>query len=145
MSQPRRILQVVWSLAPGGLERVACQLARCTADLGVSHAMVCLHGGGSFEALLPKGTPVTVAGTSGDDLAGAAAIHQAARRFEADAIHAHNWACWPAGALAGIRSGLPVVWTLHGWDTDRPMSRKRRLACHWLAKATSAMTAVSRE
>lgn len=140
-----RVLHVVWALRPGGLERALCQVIRASHGDGVAHAVLCLDASGECAQTLPRDVPVVVAACGGNDRAGARAVRQLARDHEAHIVHAHNWAAWPAAALGRCSVGSRLIWTLQGWDSDRPLTYKRRVACMLLSRATSALTAVSFE
>ena len=140
-----RVLHVVWALRPGGLERALCQVIRASHADGVEHAVLCLDASGECAQSLPRDVPVVVAACGGNDRAGARAVRQVARDQEAHIVHAHNWAAWPAAALGRHNTGSRLIWTLQGWDSDRPLTYKRRLACMLLSHTTSALTAASFE
>ncbi|HUW84738.1 MAG TPA: glycosyltransferase family 4 protein [Phycisphaerae bacterium] len=140
-----RVLHVVWALRPGGLERALCQVIRASHADGVEHAVLCLDASGECAQTLPRGIPVFVAACGGNDRAGARAVRRVARDHEAHIVHAHNWAAWPAAALGRHTTGSRLIWTLQGWDSERPLTYKRRLACMLLSRVTSALTAVSFE
>jgi len=142
---PARVLHVVWALRPGGLERALCQVVRASRADGVEHAVLCLDASGECAKTLPRDVPVVVAACGGNDRAGARAIRQFARDHEAHIVHAHNWAAWPAAALSRCSVDSRLIWTLQGWDSDRPLTYKRRVACMLLSRVTSALTAVSFE
>ncbi len=140
-----RVLHVVWALRPGGLERALCQIIRANHGDGVEHAVLCLDASGECAKTLPSDVPLVVAACGGNDRAGARAIREVAREHGAHIVHAHNFGAWPAAALGRCSIGSRLIWTLQGWDSDQPLTYKRRVACMLLSRATSALTAVSFE
>lgn len=143
-----RIIQVIPSLAAGGLERVATTL---TLELhrGGDRVVVCTRGArlhrGFLEELEAASVPLVRIHRPRPrpDLLLRAALDVAAviRREQPDLLHAHNPAAAGAAAVARRLAGrrdLPVVATFHGLVTGSAAS-----AVRLLRRAADVVVAVS--
>jgi glycosyltransferase involved in cell wall biosynthesis len=119
-----RIIQIVPSLAAGGLERVATTLTLRLAATG-DDVVVCTRGASTHRAFLDE---LVAAGIAIELvprprprpdllLRSGIAIARVLRAVRPDVIHAHNPAASGAGAVARVlaRQGrVPIVTTFHG-------------------------------
>ena len=119
-----RIIQVVPSLAAGGLERVATTLTLRLAADG-DDVLVCTRGASTHRAFLDEltaaGIPIEIVPRPRPRpdlmLRSGIAIARAVRSFGPDVIHAHNPAASGAAAVARLlarRGRVPIVTTFHG-------------------------------
>jgi len=101
-----KILHVVNSLDPGGLENGVVNLARALAPRGFTSHVACLEGRGAFADRLPESSQVLLLGKNGGFSPSAAwRLARVISRVRPQIVHSHN-----LGAL--IYSGLA---TLGGW------------------------------
>jgi sugar transferase (PEP-CTERM/EpsH1 system associated) len=127
--RPIRVVHVVPSLEPGGLENGVVNVIARSDRAIVSHAVLCLERAGAFAARLPGDVPVLVLGKrSGNDPAVALAAAHAARRLGADVVHTRNWASLVEGALAARLAGARLVHGLHGHTQAELAGISRRRA-----------------
>jgi glycosyltransferase involved in cell wall biosynthesis len=142
-----RVLQVVLSLNPGGTERLVLEIVkRLHGELPM--AVCCLDERGTWAAQLEAlGVSVTaLQRRPGFRPALAQGVADAIRQHRASVVHAHQYSPFVYAALA--RLWLPrtrIVFTEHGRLSDRPPSRKRRMANQVLARLSSATFTVSSE
>ncbi len=140
-----RILHLVPDLDAGGLQHGLVQLiARLPSDRFV-HEVCCLHGSGRAGARLSPEVPVHELYAGWHDPRTPVRLTRIARQFHPHVIHARNWSTWPDSTIARMMTRQPrLVFSLHGWDTDQPISRSRATVCRWLARRTDQLCAVSR-
>ncbi|HEY3900154.1 MAG TPA: glycosyltransferase [Chthoniobacter sp.] len=101
-----KVLHVVNSLDPGGMENGVVNIAHALAQRGITSHVACLERRGAFADRLPKGSEVFLLGkTSGFSPAAAWRLARLIGRVRPDVVHSHN-----LGAL--IYSGLA---TWGGW------------------------------
>src|SRR5205814_2134671 len=99
--EPVRVVHVVPSLEPGGLENGLVNIIGLADARAVSHSVICLERAGSFASRLPAGVPLVAIGKRpGRDLRALAATALAARELGAQVVHTRNWASLVEGALA---------------------------------------------
>lgn len=141
----KRIVHVVPSLEPGGLENgVVNIIARAGRD-EIDHAVVCLERAGAFAGRLPPGVPVIVIGKRrGSDPAAIVRAATAVRALGADIVHTRNWASLVEGALAARASGARHVYGLHGRTQLEleGVSRRRRLVEGFIARRADRVYAL---
>lgn len=144
---PLRVIHVITSLGAGGAEKQVEFLVR---DSPFDVEVVCLYESGLVgDAIVARGTPVTVLGMQGwrKPLA-VARLARLLRARRPDVVHVHLLSAqlWgiPAGRLAGCRT---VVSTEHSLMSDtiegRPLTRQLALICRSLARMASRTIAVS--
>ena len=113
---PLRIVQIVETLAVGGLETMALNLAIAHQKAGHLSAIFTLFEPGVLEKEAnAAGVPVVALRKKKGARMGP--ILQIARQLRADGVqivHTHNNAVHPYGALAGKLAGAAVVSTRHG-------------------------------
>ncbi len=133
--RPARILHVVSSLEPGGLENGLINIIRHGDRTSFEHAVVCLEEAGRFASRLPADVPLEVAGKRrGNDARTILAVSALARRHQADLVHTRNWASLVEGALAARASAARHVHGLHG-KTHLELGgipARRRMIERWL-------------
>ncbi len=129
-----RVLHVVTSLEPGGMENGVCNLARALTDRGVETSVACLERSGPFAARLPDPSAVIVLGkTSGFSLKAVFALWKEVRRLRPRVIHTHNLGPLIYGALATWWGrSVPLLQGEHSqlapWElTSRRLKQRRRL------------------
>ena len=115
-SRPLRIVQMVETLALGGLETMAVDLAIAHRQAGHDSAIFTLFEPGVLaERAQAAGVPVVAFHKK--KKARLMPILQVARQLRAshaDVVHTHNASVHPYGALGGKLSGTAVVNTRHG-------------------------------
>jgi glycosyltransferase involved in cell wall biosynthesis len=143
-----RVLEVATELAPGGAERVVCELATRLDPVDFSVEVAYLYRRGRekpyFEReLADRGIPVHWLGlVRRGDFLKAARLAPLARRTGADIVHGHLFHAYLAARLARIACPrLRVVSTVHIAEA-RPL-RARFLADRLTFPLTTAATAVS--
>ena len=147
MAQPNdqpKVLQVVWSLEVGGMERVVIHLARGLPDQGFAAELVTLAGadspmGQSLDGLVHW----ELSKRPGLDLGLARSLASLVRRTGAALLHAHNTLSLLYAVLASLMTRTPVVGTLHGANFEGP-PRHRQLR-RWLSRRCASVTCVSRD
>lgn len=149
MHETIRVLHVVRNLDVGGLEVALVRLIERLEGCGIHQGVCCLEAFGEMASNLPPEVPVWSC-SEGRRSRWQRPELQAARimrKFQPHVIHAENYGPWAnavmAWALAG-RSGH-VAFTLHGWNQTERMPRRQAFICRQLARATTAVTAVSKE
>lgn len=110
MSSPEALTVVTYSLATGGSERVAADVARHVAGRGVRTSVCSTHGdvGPIGESLLADGIPCVPAGAGGGGRPGRAwRLFRHFRRSGTTVAHVHHFnmlaAAYRAARLAGVR------------------------------------------
>jgi glycosyltransferase involved in cell wall biosynthesis len=111
-----RIVQLVETLAVGGLERMAVELAIAHRDAGHFSAIYTVFEEGPLaEAARKAGVPVTAfRKPPGFRPLAIARLASQLRRDRASIVHTHNASIHHYGALAGRLAGAAVVNTRHG-------------------------------
>ncbi len=127
MSEVIRVLHVLDSLAPGGLENGVVNVARRLHGHGFDVHAACLRFRGDFAVRMPAPEQVAVLGKSDGFSAGAVfRLRRLMREMKADVIHTHNLGTLIYGALAtlGGRS-RPIVHGEHGQIQKQELDAKR--------------------
>ena len=132
MSKPLRVLHVVTSLEPGGMENGVCNIAQQLAPRGIETSVACLERSGPFASRLPDPKRVEVLGKQSGFSPGAVfRLWRVIRRLCPDVVHSHN-----LGPL--IYASLATIWgkstpLLHGehsqlapWEKQPRRLRQRR-------------------
>lgn len=145
IQHPLRVLHVVDSLNPGGMENgvvnVACQLAA----RGVSTHVACLVDRGSFSDRLPNPSAVTVLGKGkGFTFESVRQLSQLLRRLSPHVVHTHNLGPLVYATLATL-GGIthPLLHGEHGQIQAAERSRKRWLMRHALHRCCHTVHTVS--
>ena len=146
-----RIVQFVYNLDMGGLERLAIDLAQCQLAEGHEPIIYCLTHPGR---LAPEAAAMGISLRSfekpaGPNLGTVWKIAKQLRRDRPDVLHAHNHLVQHYAVLAGLLAGVPVIVnTRHraeprlvnapgGWQVT-PESRAKK--SDWLFRATLPWT-----
>jgi glycosyltransferase involved in cell wall biosynthesis len=140
-----KILHVVNSLEPGGMENGVVNLACALAPRGMVSHVACLERRGAFADRLPETSQVLLLGKSGGFSPSAAwRLAQSIRRLRPDLVHCHN-----LGAL--IYSGLATLGGLrctlvhgeHSQFTDEELQPRRLRQRRLLYRGCRAIHTVS--
>src|SRR5688572_2424572 len=95
-----RVLHVVTSLEPGGMENGICNLAGALATRGIATSVACLERSGPFAARLPNPEAVEVLGKrNGFSPFAALALWRTIMRCKPQVVHTHNLGPLIYGAL----------------------------------------------
>jgi len=124
-----RVVHVVDSLDPGGMENGIVNVASRLAPLGYDFHVICLTRRGNFAERMPAPSQVVgLAKPAGVSLRCAAALRAELDRVSADLIHTHNLGPLIYVGLAGIVGGLPPI--LHGEHAELALGERswQRLA-----------------
>lgn len=110
---PIRICQLITTLAPGGAERVVCELATRLDRRRFDVTVVGLRGGLVAQQLVAAGVPVETLGMRGKwDLPRLVRLRGLLRRLRPDILHTHLFHADVAGRLAGP-GAAHLVHTIH--------------------------------
>ncbi|WP_395747337.1 glycosyltransferase [Prosthecobacter sp.] len=122
-----RVLHVVDSLAPGGLENGVVNVARRLHGHGFDIHAACLRFRGEFAARMPEPEKVVVVGkTRGFSLKAARALRRHMKATRADLLHSHNLGTLIYAALASLGGRtLPIVHGEHGQLQKQDLTLKR--------------------
>jgi sugar transferase (PEP-CTERM/EpsH1 system associated) len=139
-----KVLQVVWSLEVGGMERVVLHLARGLPAQGFDAEVVTLGKTGGLAGELAGGVRHwELSKGAGLDLGLAWSLAHLVKETGARLLHAHNTVSMLYAVLASLLTRKPVVATLHGANYGGP-PRHRRLR-RWLARRCAVVACVSRD
>lgn len=142
---PIRVVHVVDSLAPGGLENGVVNVAKSLHGNGFEIGAACLRFRGEFAERMPDPDGVVVMGKiEGFSWAAVRALRRHLREVGADVVHTHNLGTLIYGALATF-GGLtqPIVHGEHGQLQKEEMTRKRLLQHRLLFPLCRRVHAVS--
>ncbi len=140
-----RILHVVDSLNPGGMENGVVNVADRLATKGVCTHVACLVDRGSFAERLPDPTAVTVLGKGRGFTTGSVLrLAELIRRFAPHVVHTHNLGPLVYATLATL-GGIthPILHGEHGQIQSAERSRKRWLMRHVLHRCCHTIHTVS--
>lgn len=144
--RPRlRIVQLLNSLAVGGAERMALNLALAQRDFGHEPLLYCIEAEGdlALEARA-NGIRVTCFNKSpGRSVRAVAQIAYSLIRDGADVLHTHNPSAHYYGAPAAWLARIPVVNTRHSPVSSRGAEYRERYF-RWLLSLTDEIVFVSR-
>lgn len=116
----QRIAFVIWSLEPGGAEKVVIRLAAALDRSRFEPIVCCLNERGRFAPQVERaGVEVIAFGKRGAlDLRMVRALAATLRERRIDVVHTHLWGANLWGRLAARLAGVPrVVVTEHSVDT----------------------------
>lgn len=140
-----KVVHVVDSLAPGGLENGVVNVANRLHGDGFEIGAACLRFRGDFAERMPDPLRVTVMGkVEGFSWGAVRALRRHLRDVGADVVHTHNLGTLIYGALAtfGGRT-CPIVHGEHGQLQREELSRKRILQYRALFPLCRRLHAVS--
>ena len=140
-----KILHVVNSLDPGGMENGVVNLARSLAARGFENHVACLERRGAFVERLPASTQVLLLGKHGGFSPLAAwRLAQGIARLRPDIVHSHNLGPLIYSGLAtlgGRRCAL--VQGEHSQLTEEEQQPRRLRQRRWLYRGCRAIHTVS--
>ena len=140
-----KILHVVNSLDPGGMENGIVNMARALEPRGFEIHVACLERRGDFAGRLPHPERVTVLGKSGGfSLRAALRLAGEITRLRPDALHSHNLGAliYASLATAGGRRGA-LIQGEHSQLTAEELTPRRLRQRRWLYRACRAVHTVS--
>ncbi|MAN60017.1 MAG: hypothetical protein CMC08_09310, partial [Flavobacteriaceae bacterium] len=109
-----KVLQLIDSLAPGGAERMAVNLANASAWEGVeSHLMATRRGGKLEQAVISSVSVVILEKQSTLDLSALARAVQYIRKHRITVLHAHTTSYFFATLLKIRNPKLHLIWHEH--------------------------------
>lgn len=150
-----KVLQIITKGEAGGAQTHLLEI--CRALRGQVELMVVIGGtepGGMLEARLgelgvaqARLPPMVNSLSPWRVLRAAQALRRILRQARPDVIHAHSAMAGVVARLAGLLSGIPVVYTVHGFGFKPEAPRRQRLVAllvEWLlAPCTTHMICVS--
>jgi len=140
-----KILHVVHSLEPGGMENGLVNVARALTARGFEFHVACLERRGAFAERLPSPAHAFVLGKSRGFSPGAVwRLGRSLSRLRPDLIHSHNLGPLIYSGLAtyGGRR-LPLIQGEHSQLTDAERSPRRLRQRRWLYRGCCAVHTVS--
>jgi len=142
---PIRVVHVVDSLAPGGLENGVVNVANGLHEDGFEIGAACLRFRGEFAERMPVPERVVVMGkVDGFSWAAVRALRRQLLEVRADVVHTHNLGTLIYGALATFGGRThPIVHGEHGQLQDGELTKKRRLQYRLLFPLCHRVHAVS--
>ncbi|MEI9896296.1 MAG: glycosyltransferase [Chthoniobacter sp.] len=140
-----KILHVVNSLEPGGMENGIVNLAHGLAPRGVETHVACLERSGAFARRLPASSQVLLLGKNGGFSPGAAwRLARAIARLRPDVIHSHNLGPLIYSGLARFAGRRrPWVQGEHSQLTAEERLPRRLRQRRWLYRGCHAIHTVS--
>jgi glycosyltransferase involved in cell wall biosynthesis len=126
-----RVLHIINGLELGGAETLLFRLVT-TASEGFEHEVICLGHPAWYSVLLAeRGIPVRHLGmTSGLSVVrGLPGLRRLVRESGADVIQSWMYFANVLSGIAAARSGLPVIWSIHG-STFRHLGGPSRLCAY---------------
>jgi len=152
---PIRVLQLVISLEPGGMENGVVNLANGLRPLGIETKILCLGERGRLaERLDPHIEVIALGKSDGFRLGAAREVARIAQSWGADVLHTHNLGPLIYGVIAWVLSVKPSWRIVHGehgqlsWEATyrNPWNFRRRLMQRQLLfRGCTAIHTVSRE
>lgn len=143
--RPLRVLHVLDSLAPGGLENGVVNTARRLHGHGFDIHAACLRFRGDFAERLPEPDKVVVLGkTAGFSLGAVRRLRAHLLATGADLLHSHNLGTliYAVAATLGGRT-IPIVHGEHGQLQPQDLTPKRLLQRRLLFRLCRRIHAVS--
>ena len=140
-----KILHVVNSLDPGGMENGVVNLARGLEARGFENHVACLERRGAFAERLPASSKVLLLGKSGGFSPGAAwRLARAIGQLRPDVIHSHNLGPLIYTGLATL-GGRRASWVQgeHSQLTEEERLPRRLRQRRWLYRGCRAIHTVS--
>lgn len=140
-----RVLHVLDSLAPGGLENGVVNVAQRLNGQGFDIHSACLRFRGDFAERMPEPAKVVVMGkTGGFSLKAVLALRKHIRQTRAEVIHSHNLGTLIYAALATL-GGLthPIVHGEHGQVQKQDLTPKRLAQRRWFFRLCHSVHVVS--
>jgi glycosyltransferase involved in cell wall biosynthesis len=140
-----KILHVVNSLDPGGMENGVVNLARGLESRGFETHVACLERRGAFSGRLPSSSKVLLLGKSGGFSPGAAwRLAKAIKQLQPDILHSHNLGPLIYSGLATLGDRrCPWVHGEHSQLTAEERLPRRLRQRRWLYRGCRAIHTVS--
>lgn len=140
-----RVLHVLDSLAPGGLENGVVNVARRLHGDGFKIEAACLRFRGDFAERMPEPDKVVVMGkTTGFSLKAVLALRKHMLATGADVLHSHNLGTLIYAVLATLGGRThPIVHGEHGQVQKQDLTSKRLAQRRWLFKLCQSVHVVS--
>lgn len=147
MARPVRLLEVVDSLQPGGMENVLVQVLSRYDPGQIVSDVVCLSRGGPFEKRLPASTKVHVLGKeAGFKWKTVRSMRQLIQSGGYDVVHTHHLGGLIFFSLAcGLRKRPVLIHSEHTIWTGEELTPKKRWQRRVLYPIASAVTTVSQQ
>src|ERR1700733_14976359 len=146
MAAPLKILHVVTSLDPGGMENGVVNMAGALERRGFEMHIACLEREGAFAGRLPAPDRVQVMGkTQGFSRRAAVRLASEISRIRPAVVHSHNLGPLIYGSLAtafGLR--CPLIHGEHSQLTPDERLPRRLRQRRWLYRGCRLIHAVSR-
>lgn len=114
MNHRLRIMNVLWTFAVGGAERLVLDLVRCQRDSSIEPLLAVLEPDGDLRSAAEASGVELFTLQRGRLPHTAARFVALCRRARPNLLHAHNAAAGFYAAVAGRRLGIPVLVTSHG-------------------------------
>ncbi len=148
MSAPQptvRVLHVLDSLAPGGLENGVVNVAQRLNGQGFDIHSACLRFRGDFAERMPEPEKVVVMGkTTGFSLKAVLALRRHILDTRAEVVHSHNLGTLIYAALATFGGRThPIVHGEHGQVQKDDLTPKRLAQRRWLFRLCHSVHVVS--
>lgn len=142
-----RVLHVVHSLEPGGMENGLTNLARALHPRGIETHVACLERRGAFADRLPRPEQVTILGKGGGFSPAAAwQLAREIRRLRPALLHTHNLGPLIYSALAtGFGLSRPLLHGEHSRLTPEELQPRRLRQRRVLYGACRAIHTVSED
>lgn len=140
-----RVLHVLDSLAPGGLENGVVNVAQRLNGQGFDIHSACLRFRGDFAERMPEPDKVVVMGkTAGFSFKAVRALRKHILQVKAEVIHSHNLGTLIYAALATLGGRThPIVHGEHGQVQKQDLTPKRLAQRRWLFKLCHSVHVVS--
>ncbi len=145
MARELKVLHVVTSLEPGGMENGVVNMAVALEPRSIRMRMACLERAGAFCARLPSSASVEILGKGGG-FSPKATARLAAEifRFRPDVIHAHNLGpLIYSGAATAFGLSCPIIHGEHSQLTPEEKHPRRLRQRRLLYRACRAVHTVS--
>jgi len=140
-----RVLHVVTSLEPGGMENGICNLARGLRTRGIYTDVACLEGSGAFAKRLSAESRIHLLGKQrGFSLRATFVLWRTIRRTSPDVVHTHNLGPLIYGSLATFAGRTrPLLQGEHSQLAEWELSSRRLKQRKRFYRACSAVHTVS--
>jgi glycosyltransferase involved in cell wall biosynthesis len=136
-----RVLWLLKNFGMGGAERVLLELSPHMGSTEFVAVAVHLGGGEMLRPLEEAGVAPRVLVQSPLDPRWVSRLRHVARRERVDLIHAHLPVPGTGARLAGLGSGIPIVYTEHStWEAFHPLTRWANALTYGLNDAVIAVS-----
>ena len=135
MDKPVRVLHVVPTLGPGGMELALARVINGLIPQGVSHSIIALKGDALIKDRIHPSVRIHCLHAGARDLLVPLRLRRIIKQESPTVIHARNLGAWPEIAVARMLTwpAVPLVFSFHGVAEARPVPpRWRILSRVWL-------------